>query len=250
MSLIENKKKEHTTSNKIKILLFVRDNCNFSADIYKKLNENISIEVTCVKSKMRGETIPNKIQSWNGDYIFCFRSLFILPVSLIRRAKIAAINFHPGPPEYPGSGCINFALYDQVDSYGVTAHLMNEKVDNGEILEVRRFKIKKDDSLLSLLKRTHNKLGTMCLDLINKLINNGNGKSLIAEMVKDFSVEAWNGKARKMRDLEDLQTLDINIKKSELDRIIRATYIDEFPPRIELYGYNFYLNLGKQNKDR
>ena len=52
----------------------------------------------------------------------------------------------------------------------------------------------------------------MCLDLINKLINNGNGKSLIAEMVKDFSVEAWNGKARKMRDLEDLQTLDINIK--------------------------------------
>ena len=250
MSSIKNKEKVYTAVNKVKILLFVRDNCNFSNDIYKKLNDNISFEVTCVKSKLRGETIPEKAQLWDGEYIFCFRSLFILPVSLIKRAKIAAINFHPGPPEYPGSGCINFALYDQAENYGVTAHLMNEKVDNGEILEVRRFKIKKDDNLLSLLKTTHNELASLCSDVINRLIDNDNGKLLITKMIKDFSIEPWDGEARRMKDLEDLQALDINIKKSELDRIIRATYIDEFPPKIKLHGYTFYLNLDKQNKGK
>ena len=74
-------------------------------------------DVTYVQSKHRGERLPEDIQCWDGDYIVCFRSLFILPDSLLKKARIAAINFHTAPPEYPGSGCINFALYDEVDVF-------------------------------------------------------------------------------------------------------------------------------------
>ena len=84
-----------------------------------------------------------KILNWKGDYILSCRNLFILLKELIENAKYAAINFHPAPPEYPGSGCINFALYDEVDEYVVTAHLVNEKIDNGRILQVRRFQVNK-----------------------------------------------------------------------------------------------------------
>ena len=78
---------------------------------------------------------------WYEDNL-SFQNYFIIPRSLLLRSSLA-INFHPGPPDYPGSGMINWALYDQCESFGVTAHLMNEKVDNGKILKVKRFKISK-----------------------------------------------------------------------------------------------------------
>ena len=56
-------------------------------------------------------------------------------------------------------------------------------------------------------------------------------------------VESWRGKARLIKELEKLQTIDIGIEKSELKRIIRATYIDGFPPKLKLQGYEFHLSL-------
>ena len=52
-----------------------------------------------------------------------------------------AINFHPGPPEYPGVGAASLALYDKRPTYGVTAHRMNSHYDAGQILRVREFAI-------------------------------------------------------------------------------------------------------------
>ena len=72
-------------------------------------------EITYKISKFISERISEKILNWKSDYILSYRSLFILPKELIENAKYAAINFHPAPPEYTGSGCINFALYEEVD---------------------------------------------------------------------------------------------------------------------------------------
>ena len=56
--------------------------------------------------------------NWTGDYILSFRSLLILPEKIINNAKIAAINFHPGPPKYRGVGCLNYAVYNNEKYYG------------------------------------------------------------------------------------------------------------------------------------
>ena len=87
---------------------------------------------------------------------------------MLDRAKVAAINFHPGSVEYPGSGCLNWALYDNAEVYGVTAHIINEKIDNGAIIEWRRFPILKQDNVKTLLARAHSK--TYDLILINETI--------------------------------------------------------------------------------
>lgn len=108
---------------------------------------------------------------------------------------MAAINFHPAPPEYPGSGCINFALYDNAQEYGVTAHLMNEKIDNGRILEVRRFPIGKLDDLESLLSRTHRELTNLCLDFINYI--DTCDENTIQDKFNKKSTEQWHGEAKK-----------------------------------------------------
>ena len=46
-------------------------------------------------------------------------------------------------PKYPGSGCINWALYDNAEDFGVTAHLMT-KVDDGPIIKVAYLNFKED----------------------------------------------------------------------------------------------------------
>ncbi len=222
------------------ILFFGRSKCEASEKLLSQMNRN-GFDVTYVESKHRVERLPENIQWWDGDYIVCFRSLSILPDSLLKKARIAAINFHPAPPEYPGSGSINFALYDEVDAYGVTAHLMNEKVDNGKILEVRRFPVRKGDNLLGVLERTHSELYHLCSDFVSALATVG--ESYVPVKIAECEGVSWGGEARLLKELEKLQTIDVGIEKSELERIIRATDIEGFPPKVMLHGYKFYLRL-------
>jgi len=227
-------------SSSANVLFFGRAKCDASATLLRKLKK-YGFEVTYVQSKGRGEKLPKDILKWNGEYILCFRSLFILPKALIDNATIAAINFHPAPPEYPGSGCVNFALYDNAKEYGVTAHIINEKVDNGAILEVRRFPISSHDNLPSVLTRTHEELLNLCSDFIDKI--SSVGESIIEEMKTASIDEKWSGKAKLLKELDLLSTISLDVSKEELERIIRATYIEGYPPKIEMHGYKFYLKL-------
>ncbi|MFT6842576.1 MAG: methionyl-tRNA formyltransferase [Psychroserpens sp.] len=225
-------------TNDVSVLFFGRSNCDSSEKILSHLIK-CGFYVTYVKSKSRGERLPEDIFWWKGDFILSFRSLFFLPKEILDRAKIAAINFHPAPPEYPGSGCINFALYDRCKKYGVTAHLMNEKIDNGAILEVRRFPVHESENLQSLLERTHGELLYLAFDFITSL--DKHGESFINEKINDSKGVNWKGKAKLMKEIDALQSIDLNVTKVELDRIVRATHIDGYPLKIKLHGYDFSL---------
>lgn len=236
------KKNKIKEEKKLKILFFGRYNCKFTKFILEEF-KNYECEITILLSKSRGEKIPGKILKWRGNYILSFRSLYILPKTLIDNAEQMAINFHPGPPEYPGSGCINFALYDEVNEFGVTAHIMNQKIDNGQILEVRKFKVHLRDTLQSLLLRTHEELYKLCIDFIKGIILRGN--NFIDEKKVISKKEKWVGEAKILKDLERLQTISPLVTEAELKKIIRATYIDNYPPVIKIHGYTFDLNLSK-----
>ncbi|MDB2599799.1 formyltransferase family protein [Gammaproteobacteria bacterium] len=226
--------------NEVRILFFRRDKCNASEMLFEKL-KSCGFHVTDVKSKTRGEKLPEDILSWQGEYILCFRSLFILPKVLLDKARIASINFHPAPPEYPGSGCINFALYENVKEYGVTAHIMNEKVDNGKILEVRRFSVSQLDDLPNVLAKTHSALSNLCSDFIDAI--SLEGKKIIEDKISSSKNEKWNGKAKLLSELDALQTIPLDISKEELKRIVRATYLKDHPPKVEIHGFKFYLHM-------
>ena len=190
------------------VLFFGRAKCNLSESILVQLKK-FGFDVTYIQSTKRGQKLPEDILNWEGDFILCFRSLFILPKKLIQKAKIAAVNFHPGPPEYPGSGCINFALYDDVKVFGVTAHTMNEKIDNGEIIEVRRFPIYSNDDLPILLSRTHNELFKLCSDFIIELKTYG--EKIIKKKIATSKEEKWKGNARLLKELDALQIISNNM---------------------------------------
>jgi methionyl-tRNA formyltransferase len=57
-------------------------------------------------------------------------------------ARLGVINFHPAPlPEYRGCGGYNFAILDGLAEWATTAHYVDETIDTGAIIDVRRFPI-------------------------------------------------------------------------------------------------------------
>ena len=66
-----------------------------------------------------GDPLPQDIDDWNGDYIISYLSRWIVPEYILKKAKVAAINFHPASPDYPGFGPNNFALYDYTLTYNL-----------------------------------------------------------------------------------------------------------------------------------
>lgn len=224
--------------NSMRVLFFGRAGCDATEKAVTHL-KTLGCVVTLFKSERRGEVLPEDVKNWVGEYIFCFRSLLVLPKYILDRAKIAAVNFHPAPVEYPGSGCLNFALYEESNFYGVTAHLMNEKVDNGAILECRRFEIFQGDSVDTLLERTHVKLLDLFFDLVADLV--AGGAPALERKLASSADEKWRGEAKRISALDKLQIIPLDISEAELGRVIRATYTEKFPPYIELHGYKFVL---------
>ena len=62
--------------------------------------------------------------------------------SLISLPRLGCINFHPAPlPEYRGVGGYASAILHDKQEFGVTVHHVNERFDEGDLIEVSRFPI-------------------------------------------------------------------------------------------------------------
>jgi methionyl-tRNA formyltransferase len=226
---------------KTRVLFFGREGCQYTEQALSYLRL-LDYDVEAIINKGRGEKLPEDIHWWDGDLIICFRTYFILPEILIKKARVAAINFHPGPPKHPGTGCINFALYEDDTEYGTTAHLMDKSIDSGKILRVRMFPIAQSDNVSSLLKRTHHEMLSLFYDVVDT-IRSAEVADMETVFGPEISTKRWRRKARRLVDLENIQTSDVDITKDELEKKIRATHTVDFPTSISFHGYRFGLKL-------
>ena len=64
-----------------RVLFFGRAKCAATEELLSKFFR-YGFDVTFVKSHKRGEKLPEDIYLWEGEYIVCFRSLFIIPKRL------------------------------------------------------------------------------------------------------------------------------------------------------------------------
>jgi methionyl-tRNA formyltransferase len=85
------------------------------------------------------------------DYLFSIVNFAILRAELLQTPRCFAINYHDGPlPRYAGSHAIDWALYNREESHGITWHIMEERVDAGDILKQVIFPIKPEETHRSL----------------------------------------------------------------------------------------------------
>ena len=214
-----------------------RNNCPYSKKIKNFLKEK-SKKLYYFESNKIGEKINNKYLKLNYDYIFCFRSFYILKKNILKKVKKAAINFHPGPPQYRGIGCINYAIYENSKFYGCTAFLVDSKLDNGKIIDVKKFSISKQDNISKILIKTYKVMFNQAISVIKRLNVNPN---FIKSQVKKNKKIKWSNKTRKLKDLNTFYIINKNIKKNDFLNKIRATDTPKFKPYINLYGKKFIL---------
>ena len=149
-----------------------------------------------------------------------------------KKIKINSFNFHPGPPEYPGFGCYNFALLDKVSVYGSTIHMIDDKFDNGKILHVNRFKVSyKKLNLEKLISMTHKSIIKQAKDFINDILN---------EQLKINDKLKWKKKAFTKKEFEIEREIKLNDSKKRILKKIKAfTYKDYESVYINLKGFKF-----------
>ena len=172
--------------------------------------------------------------SKNYDYLISFLNSMYINKSVRKKIKINSFNFHPGPPEYPGFGCYNFALLDKVNFYGSTIHMIIDKYDSGKIVNVKKFKISYEKiNLEKLIRKTHKNIIKQAKDFINVIQN------------KKLKIEGnfkWKKKAYTKKEFETAREIKLNDSKKNLLKKIKAfSYKNYESVYINFKGLKFEL---------
>ena len=147
--------------------------------------------------------------------LVAFSTNVMIPPDILAICTCGAINFHPGPPEVPGVHTGAFALYEGLDTFGITAHLMTERPDAGPILAVERFPIGHQISRDELEIKTYMALARLFMAMAPKL----------ADFDHPFSPmtnERWSTRLRTFKDYDRLRRVGDDLDRDERARRERA----------------------------
>lgn len=99
------------------------------------------------------ETVA-KIRGLCPHLIFNINSFQIIKDELIAIPQRAIINFHNGPlPRYRGVNVCSWAILNNEKSYGVTWHILERRVDSGDIVAQRFFNVSRDETAFTLTRK-------------------------------------------------------------------------------------------------
>lgn len=162
----------------------------------------------------RKDKLPEEVLNWKGDLMISFISSWIYPQQLLDNATLAAINFHPGSPEYPGTGCTNFAVYNGEKEYGITCHHMKAAVDSGGIIQVKRFPVKEEDTVYQITQQCYKLIEESFYETMELLLK---GEAL------PLTTEQWKRKPYTRKQLDELCHIRPEMSEEEINKRIKAT---------------------------
>jgi methionyl-tRNA formyltransferase len=156
-----------------------------------------------------------KIEPNDKNILLTYNTNIIIPGEILKNFRYR-FNIHAASTQFPGRDPHHWAIFDGAKQYGATLHVLEEKVDSGEIIDVRIFEVTDEDTPYSLLEKSDK----LSLDLMIWLLD-----SIYAG--KDFSKASakfeWNGPKRKRQDFMNI--LDCtNDTEEMLNRKYRAFY--------------------------
>lgn len=157
------------TKNKIKPLkVFLPNDRNNSNSI--KLIKKLKLDFEIIESINKDST---KLEKLNPDLVLCFAFPEIFKKKILSIAKIGNINFHSSDlPKFRGRHPVNWAMIKGEEKIGICAHLMNEKIDLGDVL-IRDFVyVERDDLIKDVMKKLSCKMKKMALKVIDQARSN------------------------------------------------------------------------------
>lgn len=182
--------------------------------------------------KKRSKTSNSSYSLDNIDLVVSFLFGKRIKKPLIDLPKIGCINFHPAPlPDFRGLGGYNFAIYERLSSWGVSAHFVDETFDTGEIIKTKWFSIDSDIETAYSLEQKSLKV---MFDLFKEVVDLAFSKGSLP------SCPQGKGRYISKQDFENLRKISPSDDTETIERKIRAFW---FPPyngaAIEIKGKEF-----------
>lgn len=171
----------------------------------------------------------------NIDLVISFGFWKRIKKPLVELPRIGCINFHPAPlPAFRGMGGVyNFAIYENLHQWGVSAHFVDESFDTGDLIKVIKFDIDPEkETAFSLSQKSQSALLRLFKEVIDTVCETGS------------LPRAPQGEGRYIskRDFEQLRKVQPHESLESINRKIRAFW---YPPyggaSIEIQGKKFTL---------
>ena len=104
------------------------------------------------------------------DILLSVNYLFIIEREMISMAEKYSVNFHGSLlPKYRGRTPHVWAIINGETKTGITAHVIDEEVDNGAIIDQEIVEIKKNDTGADILNKFHELYPEMVLKVLDKI---------------------------------------------------------------------------------
>ena len=148
----------------------------------------------------------------NIDLYFLISWKYIISPVLINHPKLGAINLHYSLlPEYRGVYPVNWAIIEGRKNTGVTYHLVNEKIDDGQIVCQKEISISLGDTARSLQLR----LDDLAYELFDEMVDRLRHGSLQPDIFVNHTKTQESYKSRS--DFIDSNELDLNREYRAID---------------------------------
>ena len=150
----------------------------------------------------------------------------------IAKAKQISVNLHMAPvPEYRGCNQFSYAIIDDAKEFGTTIHIINEKIDGGDILFEARFPIPKNCWVDQLYKITYKK----SLELFEASL-----PCIVSNNIEPKKQSLYKGlrssSIHYRKDIETLKQIDLSWDQERMAKHIRATSMPGYEPPYCLIG--------------
>lgn len=186
----------------------------FFRDILGRVDPTLALVHCPDAARLEAETEATPGFSRPPTRLIAFSTQVIVPRAVLERLGYNAYNFHPGPPNYPGSKPSAFAVYDGAQEFGVTLHRMDAKVDSGEIIAVDRFQIDDGVAARDVAIEAYGRMARLAL----------NAAPALAQVSRPLRPcgESWDGPKRRMAEYERLRRITPDLPAAEIERRFAA----------------------------
>ena len=150
-----------------------------------------------------------------ADWLFSVANLSILSPAMLARGQKGAINFHDGPlPKLAGLNAPVWAIIGAEPQHGISWHMIEGGVDEGDILTQRLFEIRADDTALTLNARCFARGAESFADVVAQLEAGGPQR-----IKQDLSQRSYVGKDKRP---DAAAVLDFTENTAQIGALVRG----------------------------
>ena len=214
---------------KIKIIFIISANKKYDAAIKKICIQNKIIFFN--KSKFKKKKIFIHLKKI--DYLLSIFSNIIVPKDYLNVPKKMCINLHPALlPYYKGINVVSGVIYNKEKKTGLTLHKMEEKIDSGKIILIKKINITNQENALTLMNKLKKKTPLLINYFFKKIIKKN--KILLHDNTNKFS-------RRFPKYIPNDGLINLNQTASKILRIFRASF---YGPYLSSWG-KLKININK-----